>query len=75
MSSHAFGKFRIVLKYVIGNVGAETDYAFCSYIQLMTEELLQDLVLYRKSHEKAVSASARSLLTLFREVYISLHPL
>ncbi|KAL1535749.1 protein SDA1 [Salvia divinorum] len=39
---------------------------------LMTEELLQDLVLYRKSHEKAVSASARSLLTLFREVCPSL---
>ncbi|KAG6437159.1 hypothetical protein SASPL_102070 [Salvia splendens] len=36
---------------------------------LMTEELLQDLVLYRKSHEKAVSASSRSLLTLFREIW------
>ncbi|KAH6809911.1 ARM repeat superfamily protein, partial [Perilla frutescens var. frutescens] len=35
---------------------------------LMTEELLQDLVLYRKSHEKSVSSAARSLLTLFREV-------
>ncbi|XP_055814472.1 uncharacterized protein LOC129884145 [Solanum dulcamara] len=39
---------------------------------LMTEDLLQDLVLYRKSNEKAVSASARSLLTLFREVCPSL---
>lgn len=34
----------------------------------MTEDLLQDLVLYKKSHEKAVSAAARSLITLFREV-------
>lgn len=39
---------------------------------LMTEDLLQDLVLYKKSNEKAVSASARSLLTLFREVCPSL---
>ncbi|KAK4355005.1 hypothetical protein RND71_027199 [Anisodus tanguticus] len=35
--------------------------------ELMTEDLLQDLVLYKKSNEKAVSAAARSLLTLFRE--------
>lgn len=34
----------------------------------MTEDLLQDLVLYKKSHEKAVSVAARSLVTLFREV-------
>uniref|UniRef100_A0A7N0UR20 Protein SDA1 n=1 Tax=Kalanchoe fedtschenkoi TaxID=63787 RepID=A0A7N0UR20_KALFE len=39
---------------------------------LMTEELLQDLVLYKKSHEKAVSAAARSLITLFREICPSL---
>ncbi|KAK6772722.1 hypothetical protein RDI58_027960 [Solanum bulbocastanum] len=39
---------------------------------LMTEDLLQDLVLYRKLNDKAVSASARSLLTLFREVCPSL---
>lgn len=39
---------------------------------LMTEELLQDLVLYRKSNEKSVSSAARSLLTLFREVCPSL---
>ncbi|KAG8388333.1 hypothetical protein BUALT_Bualt02G0114800 [Buddleja alternifolia] len=39
---------------------------------LMTEDLLQDLVLYRKSHEKVVSSAARSLLTLFREVCPSL---
>ncbi|GAY43959.1 hypothetical protein CUMW_078590 [Citrus unshiu] len=35
---------------------------------LMTDDLLQDLVLYKKSHEKAVSAAARSLITLFREL-------
>nr|GEY16764.1 protein SDA1 homolog [Tanacetum cinerariifolium] len=28
---------------------------------LMTEDLLQDLVQYKKSHEKAVSSAARSL--------------
>ncbi|XP_010248735.1 PREDICTED: protein SDA1 homolog isoform X2 [Nelumbo nucifera] len=39
---------------------------------LMTEDLLQDLVLYKKSHEKAVSTAARSLITLFREVCPSL---
>lgn len=39
---------------------------------LMTEDLLQDLILYRKSHEKSVSSSARSLLTLFREICPSL---
>eukprot|EP00268_Persea_americana_P062781 TRINITY_DN8080_c0_g1_i2.p1 TRINITY_DN8080_c0_g1~~TRINITY_DN8080_c0_g1_i2.p1 ORF type:complete len:383 (+),score=134.25 TRINITY_DN8080_c0_g1_i2:2372-3520(+) len=38
----------------------------------MTEDLLQDLVLYKKSHEKAVSTAARSLITLFREVCPSL---
>ncbi|CAA7390889.1 unnamed protein product [Spirodela intermedia] len=35
---------------------------------LMSEDLLQDLVLYKKSHEKAVSTAARSLVTLFREL-------
>ncbi|KAK3026058.1 hypothetical protein RJ639_042550 [Escallonia herrerae] len=39
---------------------------------LMTEDLLQDLVLYKKSNEKAVSSAARSLVTLFREVCPSL---
>ncbi|KAL5826663.1 hypothetical protein ACOSQ3_018500 [Xanthoceras sorbifolium] len=39
---------------------------------LMNEDLLQDLVLYKKSHEKAISAAARSLVTLFREVCPSL---
>ncbi|CAA3021606.1 SDA1 homolog isoform X1 [Olea europaea subsp. europaea] len=39
---------------------------------LMSEDLLQDLVLYKKSHEKAVSSAARSLVTLFREVCPSL---
>ncbi|PKA51957.1 hypothetical protein AXF42_Ash008186 [Apostasia shenzhenica] len=35
---------------------------------LMNEDLLQDLALYKKSHEKAVSIAARSLITLFREI-------
>ncbi|KAF5746528.1 protein SDA1 [Tripterygium wilfordii] len=39
---------------------------------LMTEDLLQDLVLYKKSHEKAVSVAARSLMILFRELCPSL---
>ncbi|KAG6486860.1 protein SDA1 homolog [Zingiber officinale] len=39
---------------------------------LMNEDLLQDLVWYKKSHEKAVSAAARSLMTLFREICPSL---
>lgn len=34
----------------------------------MNEDLLQDLALYKKSHEKAVSVAARSLIGLFREV-------
>ncbi|XP_030496966.2 uncharacterized protein LOC115712753 [Cannabis sativa] len=39
---------------------------------LMSEELLQDLALYKKSHEKAVSIAARSLIGLFREICPSL---
>lgn len=34
----------------------------------MTQDLLQDLVFYKKSLEKAESSAARSLITLFREV-------
>ncbi|MED6217510.1 hypothetical protein PIB30_018320 [Stylosanthes scabra] len=39
---------------------------------LMNEDLLQDLALYKKSREKAVSIAARSLIGLFREVNPSL---
>ncbi|KAL8111721.1 uncharacterized protein LOC141666675 [Apium graveolens] len=39
---------------------------------LMTEDLLQDLVLYKKSNEKSVSSAARSLISLFRQVCPSL---
>ncbi|XP_038895113.1 protein SDA1 homolog isoform X2 [Benincasa hispida] len=39
---------------------------------LMTEDLLQDLALYKKSHEKAVSIAARSLIGLYREYCPSL---
>ncbi|KAG0450072.1 hypothetical protein HPP92_027088 [Vanilla planifolia] len=35
---------------------------------LMNEDLLQDMVLYKKSHEKAVSIIAHSLITLLREI-------
>ncbi|KAI9101436.1 hypothetical protein K1719_023918 [Acacia pycnantha] len=39
---------------------------------LMTEELLQDLALYKKSHDKSISNASRSLIALFREVCPSL---
>ncbi|CAJ2667940.1 unnamed protein product [Trifolium pratense] len=39
---------------------------------LMNEDLLQDLALYKKSHEKGVSIAARSLIALFREICPSL---
>nr|KAJ0222207.1 hypothetical protein LSAT_V11C200072720 [Lactuca sativa] len=37
-------------------------------LQLMTEDLLQDLVLYKKLQEKPVSSTPRSLISLFREI-------
>ncbi|KAG0495281.1 hypothetical protein HPP92_006275 [Vanilla planifolia] len=37
----------------------------------MNEDLLQDLVLYKKSHEKVVSIAVHSLITLLREICIS----
>ncbi|KAK7306187.1 hypothetical protein VNO77_44113 [Canavalia gladiata] len=40
--------------------------------ELMNKDLLQDLALYKKSREKAVSVAARSLIALFREVFPSL---
>lgn len=36
----------------------------------MTEELLQDLALYKKSHDKSISIASRSLIALFREVLL-----
>ncbi|XP_042501682.1 protein SDA1 homolog isoform X2 [Macadamia integrifolia] len=54
-------------------VGLNTVREICLRMPLlMTEDLLQDLVLYKKSHEKAVSSAARSLITLFREICPSL---
>jgi hypothetical protein len=41
----------------------------------MNEDLLQDLALYKKSHEKGVSIAARSLIALFREVVTTFTPL
>ncbi|KAK9113570.1 hypothetical protein Syun_020367 [Stephania yunnanensis] len=50
-------------------VGLNTVREICLRMPLlMTEDLLQDLVLYKKSHEKSVSTAARSLMMLFREV-------
>ncbi|KAM1303703.1 hypothetical protein ACFX2F_021480 [Malus domestica] len=54
-------------------VGLNVTRELCLRIPLlMTEELLQDLALYKKSHEKAVSIAARSLISLFREICPSL---
>ncbi|KAJ3693644.1 hypothetical protein LUZ60_009124 [Juncus effusus] len=39
---------------------------------LMNEDLLQDLVLYKKTRNKGVSIAARSLISLFREICPSL---
>ncbi|KAG0495280.1 hypothetical protein HPP92_006274 [Vanilla planifolia] len=39
-----------------------------SPLHLMNEDLLQDFVLYKKLHEKAVSIVACSLITLLREI-------
>jgi hypothetical protein len=41
------------------------------YMQIMTRELLHDLALYKKSREKAISAAARSIIAVFRQVIIS----
>lgn len=54
-------------------VGLNVTRELCLRIPLlMTEDLLQDLALYKKSHEKAVSIAARSLIGLFREICPSL---
>jgi protein SDA1 len=37
---------------------------------IMTKELLTDLALYKKSREKAVSAAARSIIAVYRQVLI-----
>ncbi|KAI3992514.1 hypothetical protein MKX01_022605 [Papaver californicum] len=50
-------------------VGLNAVREICLHIPLlMTKRLLYDLVLYRKSHEKALCTAARSLITLFKEV-------
>ncbi|PRQ40103.1 putative SDA1 domain-containing protein [Rosa chinensis] len=54
-------------------VGLNTTREICLRMPLlMTEDLLQDLALYKKSHTKAVSVAARSLIGLFRELNPSL---
>lgn len=50
-------------------VGLKTVREMCTRTPLvMTEELLQDLVAYKKNRERAVSSAARSLISLFREL-------
>ncbi|XP_061350281.1 uncharacterized protein LOC133295455 isoform X2 [Gastrolobium bilobum] len=54
-------------------VGLNTVREICMRMPLlMNEDLLQDLALYKKSHEKSISIAARSLIALFREVCPSL---
>ncbi|KAJ1688953.1 hypothetical protein LUZ63_013108 [Rhynchospora breviuscula] len=54
-------------------VGLNTIREICLQMPLlMNEDLLQDLVLYKKTHNKGVSMAARSLITLFREICPSL---
>eukprot|EP00898_Chlorokybus_atmophyticus_P003513 jgi/Chlat1/4162/Chrsp27S04233 len=50
-------------------VGIKTTYEICARAPLvMTEELLQDLVMYKKSHDKGTSNAARALIALYRQV-------
>ncbi|KAJ3684316.1 hypothetical protein LUZ61_013480 [Rhynchospora tenuis] len=54
-------------------VGLNTIREICLQMPLlMNEDLLQDLVLYKKTRNKGVSMAARSLITLFREICPSL---
>ncbi|XP_078175847.1 ARM repeat superfamily protein [Carex rostrata] len=54
-------------------VGLNTIREICLRMPLlMNEDLLQDLVLYKKIRNKGVSIAARSLITLFREICPSL---
>ncbi|KAJ3698627.1 hypothetical protein LUZ61_002332 [Rhynchospora tenuis] len=54
-------------------VGLNTIREICLRMPLlMNEDLLQDLVLYKKTRNKGVSMAARSLITLFREICPSL---
>lgn len=50
-------------------VGLNVVREICMRIPLiMTKELLTDLALYKKSREKAVSAAARSIISVYRQV-------
>lgn len=54
-------------------VGLNVVREMCARMPLiMTRELLHDLALYKKSHEKAVSSAARSIIAIFRQVFPSL---
>jgi hypothetical protein len=55
-------------------VGLNTVREICMRIPLiMTKELLTDLALYKKSREKAVSAAARSIIAVYRQVLLPLN--
>lgn len=52
-------------------VGLNVVREICMRIPLiMTKELLTDLALYKKSREKAVSAAARSIISVYRQVLL-----
>lgn len=52
-------------------VGLNVVREICMRIPLiMTKDLLSDLALYKKSREKAVSAAARSIISVYRQVLI-----
>ncbi|KAG0631359.1 hypothetical protein M758_1G247200 [Ceratodon purpureus] len=54
-------------------VGLNVVREICMRIPLiMTKELLTDLALYKKSREKAVSAAARSIISVYRQVFPAL---
>ncbi|KAG0495303.1 hypothetical protein HPP92_006297 [Vanilla planifolia] len=63
LSREAFYKaFYVITKMLVMSIAKK------SLVKLMNEDLLQDLVLYKKLHEKAVSIAACSLITLLREI-------
>ncbi|KAJ7543469.1 hypothetical protein O6H91_09G039500 [Diphasiastrum complanatum] len=54
-------------------VGLNVVREICLRIPLiMTRELLQDLAMYKKSHEKAVASAARSIIAVYRQLCPSL---
>eukprot|EP00899_Mesostigma_viride_P012492 jgi/Mesvir1/21243/Mv06673-RA.1 len=59
----------------VKTVGLKTVRELCARAPLvMTKELLEDLIQYRKEKEKGVSMAARSLLALYQEIAPSMLP-